>query len=212
MAYIFSPYEKQIWDELVEFLGNEYGAAGLMGNLYAESMLTPGRIQGDLSSTILPSLAYTEALNNGDIPENNFVNYKYYTYNGSTYGPAYGLAQWDYYSRRQNYWNYWHTYQHGVAGSVEFEVWFLEWELQNDYSGVLNTLRNATSVRQASDKVLHDFENPQEQGTSVEVYRASLGQQLYDEYSGSSPTPPTPPTPPSYGRKLPLIFYLRNPF
>ena len=72
-----------------------------------------------------------------------------------------------------------------------------------------NTLVNATSVRQASDKVLHDFENPEHQGTDVEIVRAGFGQNLYDAYHGSQPEPPTPPTP---SRKLPIIFYLRYPF
>ena len=209
MAYIYSEWEKQIWDYLVGEIGNDYGVAGLMGNLAAESILSPGRIQGDLTTAMNPSNAYTSALNNGSITEYNFVNVKSFTYNGTVYGPAYGLAQWDYYARRQNYWDFWHTFQHGVAGDLYFELWFLMWELQNEFSSVLNTLRNATSVRQASDKVLHDFENPSEQGTAVEIARANMGQRIYDQYHGSQPEPPTPPTP---SRKLPIIFYLRYPF
>ena len=71
-----------------------------------------------------------------------------------------------------------------------FETWFLLWELETDYSGVLAVLENATSVRQASDKVLHDFENPQVQTPAVEEQRAAYGQALYDEYAGSPPAPP----------------------
>lgn len=211
MAYIYSQWEKQIWDYLVAEIGNDYGVAGLMGNLAAESILSPGRIQGDLTTAMNPSNAYTSALNNGSITEYNFVNVKSFTYNGTVYGPAYGLAQWDYYARRQNYWDFWHTFQHGVAGDLYFELWFLMWELQNEFSSVLNTLRNATSVRQASDKVLHDFENPSEQGTAVEIARANMGQRIYDQYHGSQPEPPTPPVP-TPSRKLPIIFYLRYPF
>lgn len=209
MAYIYSQWEKQIWDYLVAEIGNEYGVAGLMGNLAAESILSPGRIQNDLTTAMNPSNAYTSALNNGSVTEHNFVYDKMFPYNGNNYGPAYGLAQWDYSPRRQNYWDFWHTFQHGIAGDLSFELWFLMWELENQFQSVLNTLRNATSVRQASDKVLHDFENPREQGVDVEIARANMGQRIYDQYHGSQPEPPVPPTP---SRKLPIIFYLRYPF
>lgn len=209
MAYIYSQWEKQIWDYLVAEISNEYGVAGLMGNLAAESILSPGRIQNDLTTAMNPSNAYTSALNNGSVTEHNFVYDKMFPYNGNNYGPAYGLAQWDYSPRRQNYWDFWHTFQHGIAGDLSFELWFLMWELENQFQSVLNTLRNATSVRQASDKVLHDFENPREQGVDVEIARANMGQRIYDQYHGSQPEPPVPPTP---SRKLPIIFYLRYPF
>lgn len=185
---IYSEYEKPIWDALLATIGNEYGVAGLMGNLYAESSLFPGRVQGDFSAGYANSVAYTQQLNSGQIAENTFV------YNGPG-GGGYGLAQWTFYSRKQNYWNFWHTYQHGNAGTVQFECWFLLWELQNEYSGVYNALRNATSVRQASDVVLHQFENPEVQTEAVEIQRAGYGQNLYNEYSGSPPGPGPGPEP-----------------
>ena len=179
---VYSQYEKPIWDALNAVIRNDYGVAGLMGNLYAESSLFPGRVQGDFSAGFSQSVQYTQQLNTGQITENDFV------YHGPG-GGGYGLAQWTYSSRKQNYWNYWHTLQYGNAGTVAFETWFLLWELQNDYAGVLAVLENATSVRQASDKVLHDFENPQVQTPAVEEQRAAYGQALYDEYAGSPPGP-----------------------
>ena len=37
--------EKTIWNTLQAAIGNAYGTAGLMGNLYAESALKPGNLQ-----------------------------------------------------------------------------------------------------------------------------------------------------------------------
>ena len=74
---------------------------------------------------------------------------------------------------------------------------FLIDELSSSFSGVLAVLRSATSVREASDIVLHQFENPAQQGPDVEAYRASLGQGYYDRYAGGGPTPPIPPDPPT---------------
>ena len=209
MAYVYSEYEKQIWDALSAVINNDYGVAGLMGNLYAESGLIPGRVENDFTSGYSVSVEYTNKLNSGQVTREEFRwNTKPPQASGN-YGPGYGLAQWTYYTRKYNYYDYFTAGQHGQAGSVQFEVWFLIRELQNDFSSVYNTLVNATSVRQASDKVLHDFENPEHQGTDVEIVRAGFGQNLYDAYHGSQPEPPTPPT---TSRKLPIIFYLRYPF
>lgn len=190
---IYSPYEKEIWDYLVTKIGNEIGVAGLMGNLYAESNLIYGRSQGDFTSNYAPSAYYTQQLNAGNISESNFVYTKTYTYNGVSYGPAYGLAQWDYSPRRQNYWNFFHSWNM-QAGSARFELDFLWWELENDYSSTLNVLRNATTIRQASDYVLIYFESPYDQSDAVKQQRAQYGTNIYNAYSGS-PVDPTPPDP-----------------
>ena len=82
--------EKQIWDFLLSKIGNKFGVAGLMGNLYAES---------GLSSTNMEN-AYENRLGYNDTSYTNAV------YNGS-YGNfiydacGYGLAQWTYYTRKQ---------------------------------------------------------------------------------------------------------------
>ena len=67
---------------------------------------------------------------------------------------------------------------------------------------MLNVLKSASSVREASDSVLHDFENPADQSTAVEEKRAGMGQAFYDTYTGTSgggetpdPDPEDPDTP-----------------
>lgn len=178
--------DKQVWDYLLNRIGNEYGVAGLMGNLRAESGILPFRKQGDFTSGYTASWTYTNNVNSGSISESTFVND----------AVGYGLAQWTFSTRKQNLYN--RTVALGYyVNNLRLQLDFLIWELENDYSGVLTVLENATSIRVASDKVLHDFENPREQGTSVEEYRASLGQTIYDTYHGSEPEPepPEPPTP-----------------
>ena len=186
---VYSPYERQIWDALSAVIQNDYGVAGLMGNLYAESSLIPGRVQGDFSSGYSYSIQYTAELNGGQISRYDFA------WNGPN-GGGYGLAQWTYYTRKYDYYDFFTAGQHGRAGTVEFECWYLIWELQNrsEFANVYNTLRNATSVRQASDIVLTQFENPAEEYQTEywKQVRASYGQALYDEYHGSQPEPPTP--------------------
>lgn len=194
--YIYSPYEKQVWDYFMDpsRINNAYGVAALMGNMVAESGIYAGRLQSDFTTSFQPSAAYTQALNAGNISQNDFVNYKYYTYNGVTYGPAYGLCQWDYSPRRQNYWDQWHNGSYN-AGSLYFECEFCWWELNNGYNSVLNALVNATNIRAASDIVLAQYENPADQSDAVKQYRAGCGENLYTKYVGSPPGPGPDPDP-----------------
>lgn len=176
-------YGQQIWNALMTEIDNEYGVAGLMGNLSAESGLIPYRLQGDFSTGYTTSLNYTQTVDNGTVTEYDFVN------NGPN-GGGYGLAQWTFPSRKQALYNM--KQSMGVSiGNIDLALTYLIYELNNSYTSVLNTLKNATSIREASDVVLHDFENPADQSESVEILRAGIGQNIYDEYSGGV-IPPTP--------------------
>ena len=172
---------------------NEYGVAALMGNLYAESSLIYGRCENDFSAGYTISADYTNKLRNGQVTRDQF---RYNTSPPQTagYGPGYGLAQWTYYTRKYNYYDYADAGNHGDFGSNTFELWFLEWEIANDYPSVLSAMLNATSVRSASDVVLVQFENPADQSEAVKILRASYGQALYDEYHGTEPPVPPPPS------------------
>lgn len=194
---IFSPYEKEVWDYFMDAsrINNPYGVAALMGNMAAESGIYAGRLQGDFTNNFAPSAAYTQALNAGNISQHDFVTTKYYTYNGVTYGPAYGLCQWDYSPRRQRYWTRWHAGSYN-AGSLYFECEFCWWELNtSDFSSVLSALVNATDIRTASDVVLAQYENPADQSEGVKIARAHNGELLYEEYVGSPPGPGPDPDP-----------------
>ena len=164
-----------------------------MGNLYAESGLIYGRVENDFTPTYTISADYTTKLRNGQVTREQFRNN---TAPPQTpgYGPGYGLAQWTYYTRKYNYYDYADAGNHGDFGSNTFELWFLEWEIVNDYPSVLSAMQNATNVRSASDVVLAQFENPTEQSEAVKILRASYGQNLYDEYHGTPPPPPPPTT------------------
>lgn len=199
MADVTTQY---VWDYVVSISGNKYGTAALLGNLKAESGIIPYRLQGDFTSGYTKSITYTENVDNGTYTKNQFVNDS----------KGYGLAQWTFWDRKRKYYE-WCQNRGGSIGSVENGVTYLVNELQTNYPSVWNVIVNATDIRSASDKVLHDFENPAEQGVNVEIYRASLGTAIYNEYSGGvvPPTPPTPPVPPippppsDYSHILPII-------
>lgn len=187
MSYEFG---QDIYNLLYADIKNHNGVAGLMGNLVAESGLIPYRCEGDFSDNYIMSLYYTNQVDNGEISESDFVNYGL---NGSTSQKGYGLAQWTYYTRKQGLYDMSKSTGYSI-GSVDLACKYLLYELKNTYTGVYNSLINATSIRQASDIVLHDFENPADQSESVEIYRTSLGVEIYNLYSGSV-TPENPDIP-----------------
>ena len=121
-------YSKYIWDYFKNAIGNEYGVAGLMGNLQAESGLCPYRVEGDFTTGYTKSVAYTADVDAGVITEWEFVNRGY---NGSTTQKGYGLAQWTYYSRKQNLYNRWKSGNYSSIGDIKLACDFLLWELQN---------------------------------------------------------------------------------
>lgn len=170
---------KKIWDYLLAKIGNPYGVAGLMGNLEAESLLHADIVQGDLPYSSY-SKEYTAKVDNGTISEYDFVH------NGPG-GGGYGLAQWTYYTRKQGLYNLYKSGGYSSIGSLALALDYLWYELQNSFSGVLSVLKNATSVREASNKVLFDFENPANQGTSMQNKRTSMGQAWYNKYIDSEP-------------------------
>lgn len=168
--------EKIIWDTLMTEIKNPYGVAGLMGNLYAESALSPINLQGTYEKKLgYTDASYTAAVDNGSYT--NFVKD----------AAGYGLAQWTYWSRKQNLLNF--AKEKGTSiGDLNMQLAFLVKELKS-YSGVWKAIINATSVKQASDKVLTGYEKPANQGSSVKTKRAGYGQKYYDAYANTPVEP-----------------------
>lgn len=179
-----SEFNDYVWAELYNFIGNEYGVAGLMGNLQAESGVIPFRLQGDFSTNYYKSINYTNNVDSGAISRDEFIHD----------AQGYGLAQWTYYTRKDALYDMYINGSYTSIGDVRLAVDYLIYELSNDYAYIMPTLRNATSIREASDIVLHEFENPEHQDPEVERLRELLSIAIYNEESGGTP-PPTPPIP-----------------
>lgn len=127
--------EKAIWDALMGFIGNAYGAAGLMGNLYAESALNPKNLQNNGNKALgMTDDEFTAAMDAGAY--GNFVNDGY----------GYGLAQWTYHSRKAALLAY--VQERGVSvGDLAAQLGFLCKELEQ-YPSVLTVLRPPDRPRQ----------------------------------------------------------------
>lgn len=141
-----------------------------MGNLEAESSLEPTNLQNSFNSKLgLNDKEYTEKVDNGTYT--NFIHD----------GAGYGLAQWTYYSRKQNLLNY--AKSKGTSiGDLTMQLEFLLKELKTNFISVYNTLIAATSVQQASDAVLLKFENPYNASAQTSK-RAQMGLKYYNQYA-----------------------------
>lgn len=172
--------EEKIWNFLYEKIGNAYGTAGLVGNLQSESGLNSKNMENYYESRLgFTDETYVQAIDNGTYTKEQFI----YDQCGSF------LAQWTYWSRKKALYEY--IKSKGVSiGDLEAQLEFLYQELSTSYKGVLSTLKNATSILEASNAVLFKFENPADQSVKVQNYRASLGQQFYDKYAGKKVAKP----------------------
>ena len=65
--------EEKIWNYLLNNIGNKFGTAGLMGNLYAESGLQPNNMENAYEKKLgYNDSSYTNAVDNGTYT--NFVH------------------------------------------------------------------------------------------------------------------------------------------
>lgn len=170
--------EEIIWNFLLGKIGNEYGVAGMMGNLYAESGLRPDNLQNTYEKRLgYTDASYTAAVDNG--------TYKKF----GTDSAGYGLAQWTYHTRKKALLAFAQSKKKSV-GDLGMQLEFLYEELSESYKGVFADLKSAKTILAASNSVLMKFERPANQSAAVQNKRAAYGQKFYDKYAGKTPVVP----------------------
>ena len=167
----YADTEKTVWDFLKSKGLNNYAAAGIMGNLYAESSLRANNLQDSFEKRLdLSDAEYTAAVDSGEYQ--NFAMDK----------AGYGLAQWTYWKRKEGLYNLSKETNRSV-GNPALQLDFLWKELQSDYPSLLSALSVAASVQDASNAFLFQFEKPADMGESVQRKRAEFGQRYFDRYA-----------------------------
>lgn len=176
-------YDEQIWGYLKQMGLTDAGAAGLMGNLYAESGLNPANAESMVNDyTGMNDEQYTAAVDNGTINKETFLHPK-----GGTSQYGYGLAQWTSPGRKEGLYNL--VKERGVSISdLSTQLEWLNYELNNNsrFANVLNVLKTTNDLREASNIVLTDFESPRDQSIAVQNKRLGYSQGYLDTYKGSA--------------------------
>lgn len=171
--------EKQIWDHLISNGLTPAGAAGLMGNLYAESGLKPNNLENLCEKRLdykYTDESYTAAVDSGKINRKEFLN----PLPGRQYG--YGIAQWTSPNRKAGLYDLCKSRGVSIADLKTQLDWLMQ-ELVVSYKKVLEVLRTSQSVCVASDYVLVHFECPADCGNTVRQTRAKYAQTYYEKFA-----------------------------
>lgn len=165
--------EEKIWKFFKAKGLNDYAVSGIMGNLYAESGLNPKNLE-NIGNTRLGMTddEYVAAVDSGEYTKEQFISD----------GFGISLAQWTYITRKKAFYEYAKSKNKSI-GDLEVALEFFYKELSESYSSVLTTLKNATSILEASNVVLLKYERPADQSVAVQNKRASYGQKYYDKYA-----------------------------
>ena len=88
----FTSNEKTVWNYLIKQGYTKAGAAGLMGNLKADSSVRSILYEESYKKKLgWSNQEYADKVNNGEYSENDFVNDK----------TGFGLSQWIYHTRKK---------------------------------------------------------------------------------------------------------------
>lgn len=179
---------QKIWNYLTERGLSAAGAAGILGNLYAESALKANNLQNAHQKKLgYTDATYTKAVDSGD-------------YTGfATDCAGYGLAQWTYHTRKAELLAFCKSAGASV-GDMETQLDFLLHELADGYTDLFNFLKTTGSVKEASDRVLTQFERPADMGDAVKSTRAGYAQSYFDQFAAEIPVEES--TAPAYVPRL----------
>ena len=174
---------KKTWSHLTGAGMTPEGAAGLMGNLYAESLCNPVCLEPlciqrykERLGIIYTSESYMDAVDRGTVGQNDFIRPMGYQY-------AWGLAQWTSPGRKGKLYDHCKARKVSI-GDLQAQLDFLITELQQSYPTVWHVLTTTDSIAEASDIVLTKFEMPADCGTSIKATRAGYGTEIYKALGG----------------------------
>lgn len=192
-----SKYSDEVWQWLLSAGCTEAGAAGLMGNLYAESRINPTCVEELLlkryreegfkqwTDTFYDQINYdyyTQAVDSGDISEAEFIHPRQYTNQSHQYG--YGLAQWTTSGRKQSLYDL--CKDDGVSiGNLHAQLSYLYSEFISTWTGIWIILCSTESTDDASDIVLMKYECPAN-AESYKAIRREYAKQIYKHYTGDN--------------------------
>ena len=162
--------EQIIWNYLKKQGINDKGCAGILGNLYAESGLNPINLQNSFEKKLgMTDKEYTKAVDEG--------KYTNFTIDGA----GYGLAQWTYSTRKQGLLKFAKQLNKSI-GDLELQIQYLYIELSSMADFPTN-IKNASSIKQASDFILLRYERPSDQSEEMKARRLSYSQNYYNQFT-----------------------------
>lgn len=174
---------RTMWNVLKGHGLTDAGAAGLLGNFRAESLLLSNNVEDRCP---LSDAEYTQQVDDGTISREQF----------SRDGYGYGLYQLTYWTRKQGYYDY--VKSKGVSIADESaQVDYCMQEMVQDYPKLYSFLRTTTDLNEAADRVCREFERPAVNNYSL---RRRYAEEILASMGGTVVTVSSETTPPEIGQ------------
>ena len=176
-------YYQTIYNRLRAAGLTEAGALGFLGNWDCESNCEPFRVQGDFNPYRTISHQYTEDVEDGRIPMNQFAHD----------AKGYGLAQWTYFSRKEGLYDFWKRSGRALD-DCEMQVDFALHELASgEYLPVDHAVRNLNDLYACVKIICTQYERPAVNNIDA---RFNAANRIKNEIDlNPQPAPPEPPGP-----------------
>lgn len=163
---------QNIVDRLLPVIQNEFGVFGLVGNLGRESGFSPNNLQNSGNNRLnMTDEAYTKAVDDG----------VYTKFVSDSIG--YGLAQWTTAGRKAGLYDL--AKKLGVSvGDENMQIDYIIQELNTGYKKVLNYLKSAESIKDATRYVMKYYEGPADQSEDALNKRVAIAEEWYQKIKG----------------------------
>jgi len=177
VALIGSTTAEKLYNKYVAAGMTPAGAAGSLGNQDKESGLKPTNLQNGFENKPPKTggVGYTDATYTAAVDSGAYTGFV-------DDRAGYGIAQWTHPSRKAALLTYAKSLRKSI-GDLEMQSDFYIKELKESYPAVWKVLTTTTSVREASNAVMLDFERPADQSIENQNLRASVSQTYYDKYA-----------------------------
>ena len=185
-----SSYTKESVQKMYDYLKKlGYSAAGIygmLGNAYGESACKSNNLQNTGNNKLgMTDEAYTEAVDCGSYT--NFAKDSH----------GYGLFQWTYHTRKAALLAFAQAAKKTIA-DWQMQLDFADKELREGYKSLRQLLQSTTSIQEASNAFMLQFERPADQSAAAQAKRATYGEkikELLEDKAEETPKPTTPTTP-----------------
>ena len=159
---------KKVYKYLIDHGYTKEGAAGLIGNLKAESGVRPDILEKSKQSKLgMNSEEYIRRVNDGSYT--NFVHDK----------AGFGLAQWTYYSRKQGLYNTCKKNSPHNIGDLHCQANYVVTELRTENGKLYNALTKDGDLYTLTSRVCKEYERPAVNNVDT---RYSYAKKWYDRY------------------------------
>lgn len=198
-----SGYTKESVQKMYDYLKKlGYSAAGIygmLGNAYGESACKSNNLQNTGNNKLgMTDEAYTEAVDCGSYT--NFAKDSH----------GYGLFQWTYHTRKAALLAFAQAAKKTIA-DWQMQLDFTDKELREGYKSLRQLLQSTTSIQEASNAFMLQFERPADQSTAAQAKRTAYGEKIKELLEGKAEeapkpaTPTTPTTPAKPAAELPEV-------